>query len=571
MGRKSPLPGDFFRRPALGDAARAEYIRRGQAALVDLIEKTRLLGGPIEWTRVHTSSGGVTTYRGVDPGTQATVFLRVKSDIDASLDEAAFLFRPPRQYDHTYLREFVVDSQTLYTVATPSRQHPHNSIRLQWLAIDPKLVGIRDFCVLEYQDDFVREGVRGFGRCFHSVDLPAVCPDLQATCGYTRATLIFGGDIFIENIHRPGTLTLFRLFHQDMKGRGQWFLAWAGQRMLSRQVAVAADHLRLERQSQPAFATSSTSMSQRHSSHVQDEAPRSTRRTRCSVCQTRFFLVFGSAKYTCAQCGQIVCKYCHVAGSLRQPSNSTPLARVCTLCSTKSKTQRDSHALQVSWTTHAMSHSQRSSTHRPPGSASLASSMRFSQPRSESNLVHDPSAPVMSRPPSSVRSSSHPPLSLGRSQSARSREVAPRVDSIDSTESRRSPANHVNEATPCALPTDEERDDIDDLDAMPLLDATPTMHAAAADGGVRDGESSVVSSFVVVDVYHNPPSPHLCALIQHLQARDNSCGDFLAPDLPPSSNILGHAKDDARDMASPNDFASDAATIATDYGEVGGR
>ncbi|CAK4359305.1 unnamed protein product [Aphanomyces euteiches] len=151
-----PVPQGFFRCPPLTPAAKRRYVRHGQRALVDLVQKSQLRNGPIEWTLDHETSG-VRVYRGHDPETSSLVYLNV-TDIHATLEEAAALMSAgdgSRDYCATYL-DNILDAQPLYTITTRTEDHPHNAVTIKWRVLSSKsaLVRNRDMVVLEIQDDF---------------------------------------------------------------------------------------------------------------------------------------------------------------------------------------------------------------------------------------------------------------------------------------------------------------------------------------------------------------------------------------------------------------------------------
>ncbi|CAK4697391.1 hypothetical protein LEN26_007744 [Aphanomyces euteiches] len=325
MGRTKltfPLPSTFFDRPVLTDENRRDYIRLGQSSLVELIKKVRLRDGPVSWTLDHEHQG-VRVYRAIDPKTSDVIYVRVK-EVPATLDEAARLNDPNRDFCHTYHKSYFVDTHTLYSIATPTPEHPHNNIRIKWHALDTRVFAIRDFCTLEYQDDFVIEGVRGYGRCEMSIELPKF-PDMEKAHGLIRGHLHLGGDIYLES-DRPGYLTLFRHYHQDIGGVGQRVIDWVSKSTMTRDMG-AVDSL---------FHEARIDQADCLPKHL--FVPTSTR-SRCAVCSERFTIL--SKKRNCTRCGEVVCKNCSIRTTTRK-------FRICNLCTKDNLTHSTGMPSEVS-------------------------------------------------------------------------------------------------------------------------------------------------------------------------------------------------------------------------------
>ncbi|KAF0701046.1 Aste57867_8492 [Aphanomyces stellatus] len=288
MGRPKlqlPLPTGFFRCPPLSDNTRRHFIYRGQMALLQLVEKTRLRGGPIHWVLDHESHG-VSVYRGVDLAADAVVYLRVM-DIRATADDAARVMRPLGSRCDL-ADEHLADAQTLYVLADPTSEHPHNHVRLKWHAVAPKWLPLRDFCVVEYHDDVYLNGERGFGRVQQSVDIPWVCPAMDASYGVTRGNVSLAGDVFIPNPHRPGYVTLYRLEHLDLRVPSAMLtmlVHWSTKSALTKHMHALHDVFRR--------------------TEVGACWPERARVSRCcAVCHTRFSVI-RPTKRTCQRCGEV--------------------------------------------------------------------------------------------------------------------------------------------------------------------------------------------------------------------------------------------------------------------------
>ncbi|CAK4072971.1 unnamed protein product [Aphanomyces euteiches] len=313
---KLPLPRGFFSCPPLCPEARNEYIHQGQQALFELVERTRLRGGPIEWT-FDRESHGVSVYRGVDPVKGDMLYLRT-TQVQASLKEAAQLFGAGtngRDYCATYGKDQTLDIASLYTLANPTPEHPHNTILIKWVAINLK-VAKRDFCYIEYQDDFTVDNVQGFGRCFRSIELPTVCPNFEKLLGLVRGHIVLSGEVFFKS-NRSGYLTFCQVYQNDMKTNfaTEAILQWYSRIALLKKVSNVETHLRQERIN--------------HSFHILpiDQLVPRPSRSKCYVCTHRFTPL--SKKENCRQCGEVVCRSCSQVWHI--PQMPIPL-RVCTIC-----------------------------------------------------------------------------------------------------------------------------------------------------------------------------------------------------------------------------------------------
>ncbi|KAF0701045.1 Aste57867_8491 [Aphanomyces stellatus] len=323
---KLPLPRTFFRCPPLSESTRLSYIHQGQKALSDLVQKTRLHGGTIEWTFDHESSG-VAVYRGLDVDHHMPLFLRI-AEVQGTLSEAANLMGVGADgsddFCLKYHPEDVKDLQTLYTLATPTPSHPHNSIVVKWRAVDGTFRSTRDMVYVEYQDDFTIDGVDGFGRCLQSVEMAAACPNLERSFGLVRADIQLGGDIFL-NSRRDGYITVCRLYQVDLRGNvPSWANALLTKSEQTKRVQAIDHHLRQQRINHTAFLPEYTLV------------PRHTR-SHCARCRAKFAPL--AKKFNCRKCGDVVCKRCHQPWDVQDTTLSIlgrgkpQMFRVCTECS----------------------------------------------------------------------------------------------------------------------------------------------------------------------------------------------------------------------------------------------
>ncbi|RHY26871.1 hypothetical protein DYB32_007213 [Aphanomyces invadans] len=276
MKVKVPLPDGFFITPPLSENLRHEYIRQGQRSLIDFVEKTRLRGGPIQWTLDHTHHN-VTVYRGKDmtlPSGHRTVYLNM-TEVQATLDEAASIMSAGadgrRDYCATYHKDHVVDLKTLYPLAVPTPSHPHNSIAIKWRAvsINTPLIKLRDMVFME------------------------------KSLGMVRSHLWVGGDIFLDHRDRDGYLTVLRMYQQDAKGALKpWLVDRFAKHRMSQCMASLDRNFRRER----VLAFLSTCLPQH------DMIPTSAR-SHCALCMAKFNHIF--RKSHCRKCGDVVCTKCN--------------------------------------------------------------------------------------------------------------------------------------------------------------------------------------------------------------------------------------------------------------------
>ncbi|ETV71366.1 hypothetical protein H257_13264 [Aphanomyces astaci] len=319
MKVKVPLPDGFFSTPPLSDNLRHEYIRQSQRSLVDFVAKTRLRGGPISWTFDHEHHG-VTVYRGKDmhlPSGYRTVYLNV-TEVQATLDEAASIMSAGadgrRDYCATYHNDQVVDLKNLYPLATPTPSHPHNSISIKWRAVTANnpLIKLRDMVFIEYCDDFTIDGLRGFGRCMTSIDLGKIVPDLERSLGIVRCHMWLGGDIFVE--HRPGYLSVFRIYQQDARGALRpWLVDRFAKHKISQCMASLDRNFRHERVLSFNLLPECAFVPPASRSH-------------CALCRAKFSSRLHRAvvKTHCYKCGEVLCGTCNPLWKVGEVIKSSP-------------------------------------------------------------------------------------------------------------------------------------------------------------------------------------------------------------------------------------------------------
>ncbi|CAK4673847.1 unnamed protein product [Aphanomyces euteiches] len=131
MPLKTPVPDDFFKPPPLSPDKIEELRAIGYRAQRDLLEYTKLTGGPVEWT-LRTNDDKVQVYTAREGN--LPLFLGT-TEIESTLDEVRAIFTAPttadvRRVDAAYFPD-VLDEDQLYTLSTPTEDRPHH------LSLDP--------------------------------------------------------------------------------------------------------------------------------------------------------------------------------------------------------------------------------------------------------------------------------------------------------------------------------------------------------------------------------------------------------------------------------------------------
>ncbi|CAK4381155.1 unnamed protein product [Aphanomyces euteiches] len=221
MSFKTPVPDDFFTTPPLSPDKIEELRAIGYKAQHDLLEYTKLTGGPVEWT-LRTNDDKVQVYTAREGN--LPLFLGT-TEIESSLDEVRAIFTAPttsdvRRVDAAYFPD-VLDEVRLYTLSTPTEDRPHHLSSVSWTVMRSPLQGLivryRDFCSIEHLEDAEIDGKKAWIRACKSIVIPA-CPDLEKKYGIIRAEFIHSGFIYME-IDKPGILRVTELEHFSPNGR----------------------------------------------------------------------------------------------------------------------------------------------------------------------------------------------------------------------------------------------------------------------------------------------------------------------------------------------------------------
>ncbi|CAK4132724.1 unnamed protein product [Aphanomyces euteiches] len=229
---KLPLPLDYFRCPPISPVVQSTLIQQGFQAIKDVLMDCQLDGGsPTKWT-LDSTSNGVSTFLGsANPFFPKATAILTSTTVKASLAQAAATFKMDTREDYvTHCATFypeVIDAASLYTLAAPTPEHPRNYIGVKWMAVESpsSLMKPRDFCLLEFHDDFTVKGAPGWARVYQSAFLPNACPELNEACDLVRGRILRAGFVFVEIPHRPGFLQFMHVLHIDFCGSSpQWLV-----------------------------------------------------------------------------------------------------------------------------------------------------------------------------------------------------------------------------------------------------------------------------------------------------------------------------------------------------------
>ncbi|CAK4439345.1 unnamed protein product [Aphanomyces euteiches] len=150
---KMPVPDDFFNLPPLAPDKIQELRAVGYRAQRDLLEYTKLTGGPVEWT-LHTNESKVQVYTAREGN--LPLFLGT-TEVESTLDEVRAILTAPttsdvRRVNAAYFPD-VLDEVRLYTLSTPTEDRPHHLSSVSWTVLGSPLQGrivrYRDFCNIE--------------------------------------------------------------------------------------------------------------------------------------------------------------------------------------------------------------------------------------------------------------------------------------------------------------------------------------------------------------------------------------------------------------------------------------
>ncbi|KAF0701053.1 Aste57867_8499 [Aphanomyces stellatus] len=288
-----PLPANFFTCPSYTDGQSDAMIQTGIHALKKLLVNSRLDGGMIPW-KLDQATRDLQIYVGSTKGDR-TVFMSV-TELHATLDEAAGLHRAETRDTYAaFVRRYnkdVIDSALLATLASPTNEFPHNYIGLKWFVQEtPMPCRNRDFSVIECSDDFALNGVRGWARVLHSIDLGNV-PSLYSAMGIVRGQFHNCGTVFTET-STPGVLRAAQFFDVDMRGNFPRWLLRIGMKRRARTLLDMEAHFRAQRMTNMVIVS---------------QDGRGAPRRKCFVCRAAFAEM--DERRNCRSCGEVICRHC---------------------------------------------------------------------------------------------------------------------------------------------------------------------------------------------------------------------------------------------------------------------
>ncbi|CAK4097907.1 unnamed protein product [Aphanomyces euteiches] len=221
MTLQTPVPDDFFHPPPLSPDKIEELRAIGHRAKRDVLEYSKLTGGPVEWTLI-TSDAKTQVYTAREGN--LPLFLGT-TEIETTLDETRAIFTAPttadaRRVNAAYLPD-VLDEVRLYTLSAPTEDRPHHFSFVSWILhrspFQGRIVRHRDLCAVQHLEDVEIDGKKAWLEAYKSVVLPA-CPDFEKKHGVIRAEFVHVGIIYMET-DKPGILRVYHLEHVDPHGQ----------------------------------------------------------------------------------------------------------------------------------------------------------------------------------------------------------------------------------------------------------------------------------------------------------------------------------------------------------------
>ncbi|KAH9168640.1 hypothetical protein AeNC1_017885 [Aphanomyces euteiches] len=300
MTLETPVPDNFFNPPPLSPGKIEELRAIGHRAKRDLLEYSKLTGGPVEWT-LRNNDAKTQIYSAREGN--VPLFLGV-TELETTLDEARAIFTAvttsdARRVNAAYLPD-VLDEVRLYTLSTPTKDRPHHFCFVSWIhhrsPLQGRIVRHRDLCTVQHLEDIEIDGKKAWLGAYKSVVLPA-CPDFQKKYGVIRAEFIHFGFIYMET-DRPCILREWR--------HDTWYAMNAMQ-----------NNIYAHRLSRVSYVASA--------SYVNKYS-----RSKCDVCLKKFGTF--SRRSNCRRCGEVVCSKVCSAKYKVMMSNVLIDIRVCSHC-----------------------------------------------------------------------------------------------------------------------------------------------------------------------------------------------------------------------------------------------
>ncbi|CAK4684707.1 hypothetical protein LEN26_004858 [Aphanomyces euteiches] len=324
MTLQTPVPDDFFHPPPLSPDKIEELRAIGHRAKHDVLEYSKLTGGPVEWTLI-TNDAKTQVYSAREGN--LPLFLGT-TEIETTLDETRAIFIAPttadaRRVNAAYLPD-VLDEVRLYTLSAPTEDRPHHFSFVSWILhrspFQGRIVRHRDLCAVQHLEDVEIDGKKAWLEAYKSVVLPA-CPDFEKKHGVIRAEFVHFGVIYMET-DKPGILRVYHLEHVDPHGQvsGDMIGNILMYKMTEGQyIAMNAmqNNVYAHRLSHVSYLASA--------SYVNKNS-----RSKCAVCLKKFGTF--TRKSNCRRCGEVVCSKVCSAKYKVMMANILVELRVCSRC-----------------------------------------------------------------------------------------------------------------------------------------------------------------------------------------------------------------------------------------------
>ncbi|KAF0700810.1 Aste57867_8661 [Aphanomyces stellatus] len=364
---KLPLPANYFQCPPLAQQTIDQLNSRAHNIAMTVVQNSLVQSSEtISWSQVTSSTTGLQIYKATDARqTNPNIKLYVGvAEVAGTIDEAVELFR----YDTTerakaYVARIgkgLLDSANLYTLAEPSVDRPHDSVAINWTALQSPVKAVvmpRDSCHLEGQFEFDHRGKRGWVRALKSIDV-ACCPDMQQSHGLIRMHQLGSGHVFLES-DRKGYLRIAYIVHSvfNISGFGS---DWAVEKAIKRRCASLLDFDTFLRENR--LATGKFLLG--------DQLVPKDMRHACQLCHKKFGLFV--SKTNCFKCGEVFCGDCNTAWTVPVNGVQTRI-EACKKCALKRPSHRStSHASSRSYSTRSKGSAASFLKQRTPSSSSTS-------------------------------------------------------------------------------------------------------------------------------------------------------------------------------------------------------
>ncbi|RHY28664.1 hypothetical protein DYB32_005792 [Aphanomyces invadans] len=304
-----PLPTNFFHTKALDARTQQSLLHAAQTCGAHLVRNAYAMDDHVVYA-MHTNTTSQRRMKmtlGKDTVDPTIMCMIGHTQFHATLDDISAFFRR-ESLSHACHDGLVLDSHTLYTLATSTKDDPLRYTGVHWTAfkLPSPSNASRDFCYLEFTDP--KTSKRGWLRVLHSVDVPA-CPSLLAPCGLHRSQWFRSGHVFIES--GSGLVDCYAVLSlsgdaSQSSAQMSFMRKWITQVMI-------VPNLFLSRRLASSPLVSDDELRPKDSVKV------------CMVCTGRFNLF--NQKHHCRLCGHVVCSSCHITWKTHKDK-----VRICVKC-----------------------------------------------------------------------------------------------------------------------------------------------------------------------------------------------------------------------------------------------